>query len=283
MISRVLTCVGKVAEKPYYYEKLFVNIYSIEELCFVIHENAFMIERELISSSLAEWIDTECGLTDLSRELYQLINQNASVSAFAGRILDYTGYYSSEEVEKTEGILRDNVTMNAFERLKAKADFLAENGHLALAIREYDCILVEIPKEETDLICRILNNMGVAYVSLNLYEFAEECFYKAYGLTGDETALRHYLATKRLHISENEYINIAAQFEGKTDISIDVETQIFALRREFELSETAESLNEFFKLKSSAQAQEYYDKISNMTEELKDNYRDAVMDSGWRT
>lgn len=283
MTNRVLTCVGKIADKPYYYEKLFVNLYTIEELCFAIHENAFMIEREILSPSLAEWIDKECGLTDLSRELYQLINQNASVSAFAGRILDYTGYYPDEEIEKTEGILRDNVTMNAFERMKAKADFLVENGHLALAIREYDCILDEIPVEETDIICRILNNMGVAYVALNLYDFAEECFYKAYNLTGDETALRHYLTTKRLHLSEGEYINIAAQFEGKTDISIDVESNIFALKREFEQSKDAEELNEFFRLKSSAEAQVYYDKISDITEELKDNYREAVMDTGWRT
>ena len=32
MMNRVLTTVGKVAANPYYFEKVYANLYSMEEL-----------------------------------------------------------------------------------------------------------------------------------------------------------------------------------------------------------------------------------------------------------
>lgn len=285
MISRVLTCVGKQADKPYYYDKLYTNLYSIEELCFVLHENAFMIEKEVMSHELAEWIEVECGLTDLARELYQLINQNASISSFVGMILDYVGYYSSDEIEKTENILKDNVTMNAFERWKAKADFLSENGHYVDAIREYDYIINRTPQDEIDLLSHSYNNMGVTYMQLRLYDFAEECFMEAYKLNGNEEAYKSYLISKRLHLPEQEYITEVANDSdsARTDLNVQVETDILTAEKEFNESDEAAKLKELFELKSSADAQAYYERITKITEELKDNYREAVKETAWRT
>ena len=196
--NRVFTTVGKVATTPYYFEKVYVNIYTMEELCYVLYENAFLIDKDILDKKLVEWIDLECGLTDLARNLFMLVNNNALPGAFVGTILEYVGYYNADEIEKVESILRMNVSMNVFEKWKAKADFLYENHHYYLALKEYEHVLSGIDEEETELRSRIYNNMGVTCMALCLYDSAVSYFKKAYEINNDEKAFKHLLTAERL-------------------------------------------------------------------------------------
>ena len=167
-MNRVLMCIGEYAETPYYIEKVYVNVYSAEELCYVIYENAFLLDKDILDRKLTDWIDKQLKLHDLARDLTVLINQNASAAAFAGTILSYVGYYSKDEISRVESILRMNVSMNVFEKWKAKADFLVENRHFVLAISEYEKLLKSLPDNETSLQASIYNNLGIAYLKLYL-------------------------------------------------------------------------------------------------------------------
>ncbi len=122
-------------------------------------------------------------------------------------------------------------------------------------------------------------------MQLRLYDFAEECFMEAYKLNGNEEAYKSYLISKRLHLPEQEYITEVANDSdsARTDLSVQVETDILTAEKEFNESDEAAKLKELFELKSSADAQAYYESITKITEELKDNYREAVKETAWRT
>ena len=47
MVSRVLICTGKYANEPYHLEKVCVNVYCVEELCYLFANNPFMINTEI--------------------------------------------------------------------------------------------------------------------------------------------------------------------------------------------------------------------------------------------
>lgn len=282
MISRVLLCVGEKARTPFYIDKLYLNIYSAEELCFVIHENAFMIDRDVITGKLVDWIAAELRLPELAGKLYPMINQNASVSAMVGTIFDYVGYYSAEETEKTENILKDSVSMSVFERWKAKADFLCESGHYALALKEYDYVLTRMNDNDYDLKSRIYTNMGITYVALKLFEFAEDCFEKAFSVSDNPVAYKYFLVSKRMHLSDDEYVRFIADYDKYPDVNVSTETEILNIYKAFDESEEASELKALFATKSSADAQDYYDRIGLITEELKSDYREAVKDTFWR-
>ena len=47
---------GKIAKKPYELSYLGQNIYSIEELCYVIYHNIYGINEEFFQISLAKWM-----------------------------------------------------------------------------------------------------------------------------------------------------------------------------------------------------------------------------------
>ena len=219
-MNRALTCIGDYAKSPFYVDKVFVNVYSAEELCYVLYENAFLLERDILDMRLAEWIDRELGLKDLARDLYVLINQNASAASFVGTILSYVGYYSGEEISKAESILRMNVSMSVFEKWKAKADFLVENKHYTLAIHEYERLIKSLPDDEATLKANVYNNMGITYMYLYLFDSAEECFTMSYKTDNNEDAYRHYLTVKRMSLSDEDYIKLIAEEEESYRLSI---------------------------------------------------------------
>lgn len=279
MMNNVYLCVGAKAKNPYYFEKVYANVYTIEELCYVLYENAFLIDRDILNRNLVLWIETECKLPDLARNLYSLINQNAQPGAFVGTILEYAGYYTKDEIDKVESILRMNVSMNVFEKWKAKADFLFENRHFLLAVREYEHLLETLDEDEMDLRSRVYKNMGVTYMNLNLYESAIECFKHAFEINNDETAYKYYLTAKRLELSEDDYIRFIADEEDAYRMSVPLEGELEAAKAEFEDSPEAKHMQEIFALKDRKEADLYFEEVTRMTESLKAEYRDMTIEA----
>ena len=52
-----ILCRSKYAEKPYYINNMAINIYSMEELCYYIYNNIYLIGTDLIDEGLVNWID----------------------------------------------------------------------------------------------------------------------------------------------------------------------------------------------------------------------------------
>lgn len=278
-MNRALTCVGDYAKSPFYIDKVYVNVYSAEELCFVLYENAFLIEKDILDRRLVDWIDKELGLKDLARDLFILINQNASAASFVGTILSYVGYYSKDEITRVESILRMNVSMNVFEKMKAKADFLVENKHYILAIHEYEKLISTLPDNESALKAAVYNNMGIVYMNLYLFDSAIECFLTSFETDNNEDAYKHYLTVKRMSLSDEEYIRLIAEEEDAYRMSISLETQIDEAKHSFDKTDTAVSLKELFALKENGENAAYYEEMSRITEQLKEDYRDIVLDT----
>jgi len=279
MTNQIYVCVGEIAKKPYYFEKVYANVYSIEELCYVLYENAFLVDREILNRELIDWIEMECKLPELARNLHELVNRNAMPSAFVGAIMEYTGFYSRDEIARVESILKMNVTMNVFEKWKAKADFLYENRHFLLALKEYEHLLNTLEEDEMDLRSKVYNNMGVTYMSLYLFDSAIECFKKAYEINNDSTAYKHYLTAKRIQLPEDEYIKLISEEEDAYRLSVPLEGEIQAVKEAFEETSQAVHMKELFELKDRKEASLYYEEITRMTENLKADYRDIALEA----
>ena len=107
-MSKPILCIGRYAQNPYHIEKIGRNVYCIEELCYCIVQNAFLLDEESFDKELFDWIETECCLQKLSDELRSMAAKRCSMASLAGTILDYVGYNTRKEVDKTEEILRGN-------------------------------------------------------------------------------------------------------------------------------------------------------------------------------
>ena len=119
-------CVGNYASCAYCFEGLNLKVYCIEELCYCLKENAFLLDRDIMSDRLVDWLRQECGLPDLAADLYTMVHKKGSLSAFVCRILEYTGFYNKTVVRDVEQTLKKGAGLNIIEKRKMRIDYLVE-------------------------------------------------------------------------------------------------------------------------------------------------------------
>lgn len=278
-MGRVLLCVGKRTENPYFFDKTGQNIYAIEELCYVLGENAYLLDEEIMDKELVRWIDGECGLYELSRELSGLIGKNASVNAFVGTIFDYTGYYSREKSAQIETILKNGRNLSLYERKKTKADYLVQRGKYALAIREYDSLIKELDGKDMALLAKTHHNKGVAQANLFAYGYASEEFYKAYEISSLEEDYMSYLAAKRLSMKEEDYIRFIAEKTEGYAASLLLEKKMGKIRERWQGTQGWEYMDVLLQYKENGNKNLYYREVEKLVNELKAEYRECTAGS----
>lgn len=47
-MGQIILGTGRYAGKPYFVEKFYINLYSIEELCYLLVEKAQMLDEEIM-------------------------------------------------------------------------------------------------------------------------------------------------------------------------------------------------------------------------------------------
>jgi len=272
-MGRLIETVGRYAETPYYIAQADTSVYCVEELCFALCQNTFLLDRGLLDPKLAKWLEEECGLRELARPLYTLIGQNASPSAFVGAILEYAHFGSEKKRQETEELLRASADMDAATRRKYYADYLASNRRYAQAVTEYERVLEEIPSMNHVMRSELFHNKGVALCRLFSFGEAAEAFLAAYQENPDnEEAGMRYLAALRMGLSEGEYIAFIAGEPAWHEKSLEVERRMEESKREYEGSAEYRGLVEGLARHDT----EYYEMISEKLAGMRRKYKEMV-------
>ena len=277
-MSKPILCIGSYAENPYHIEKIGRNVYCIEELCYCIVKNAFLLDEESFGSSLFDWIEEECSLVKLSDELRSMYAKRCSMAALAGTILDYVGYNTRKEVDKTEEILRGNAGMDVYQKKLARANFLLKNGRYAMAFREYEFLLANTPSIDRHLRARIEHNEGVMYARLFLFDKAAKMFLKAYEDGGDKESYYQYLSAVRMDLSNKEYVSFIADNDEAYEASMEIEKRMKEAEDLYASSEDNHRLGTLSVYKAEGKMHEYYDQVGEITDKMKLTYRELVKD-----
>lgn len=280
-MSQIILGTGAYAATPYYVDKFYVNLYSAEELCYLLVEKAELLDEDIMRRDLVQWLEEQCGLDQLAHTLYSLLNQNGSTVAFAGTILEYVNLYPPEITAQTEQIIRNNEGLNPFERGKAKADYMLQNRKYFMALRQYYSLLARIPETDSLIRAGILHNMGVACAKLFMFRQAADRFLEAYKTDRNEESLELYLAALRMHYEDKEYVAYIAEHPEYHDVSLRVEKKMERSYGQFEGTDENRMLFtlQVFKEEGSSTAGsdvQYYQEIEKLTTGLKEAYREYV-------
>lgn len=280
-MSHIIIGAGNYASTPYFFEKTYVNLYSLEELCFCLVENVELLDNDIVCEELARWLDEQCGLSKLAHALFALVNQKGSVSAYVGMILEYAGIYPPEEVSRIEKILKDSAGLNPYEKQKAKADYMLQNKRYMVALERYEELLDKLPPEEAEMRARVLHNKGVVNAKLFLFERAQENFMEAYRINGNRESLKQFLAAYRMQDKDEEYVDFIAKHPNFHETSLQVERMVEQASGQFDMTEEHRMIFtlKVFKEEGSSTAGSnvpYYDEIERLTNQLKDTYRENM-------
>ena len=123
-MSELLFCHAPIAALPYYIEELGINIYSMEELCYFIAGNVFLLDDSFMNEELCTWIEKQMGAYKLAENLRNVRHAGRRLSVFVDLILEDTCYYSKAEIDNIVSVLEQLEQKTGFECSKMRADQL---------------------------------------------------------------------------------------------------------------------------------------------------------------
>lgn len=255
-MSGYILCQVKRAKLPYYIENISTNIYSIEELCFYLYHNIYLLDSTIINEELCFWLRDELGLKKLAQKLYGLLDENLKIGDFILPIFKEINYLSLDEFRKLNQQIQRLAQEPEVLRQKLKGDYLMEHGKYVNAIKVYQKALhdkLENPAKDQDqlggqFVGGIYHNMGCAYARLFQMEEAIACFSQAYEHLRTMASIRSYLYAVYMERGIQAFEDKAAQLgvdgELRDDIFVEVEEAAEELFESEDGKEYAKALEE---------------------------------------
>ncbi len=261
-MSGLIFCSYKRAARPYYLESAGKNIYSIEELCYFLQDNIYLLDENIMTPEFCGWLETELQAVALSEKLRQLMDGRKGFRAFCMQIITDSGYFSKNEMQFLGMKLQKMDHQSNYENRKIKADQLMERGKYLAAVLEYRNLLGHASKSPSDIRVSgdIWHNMGTAYAKMFCFERAVSCYERAYELSHRADSLkaasqavcfleeseRVMKFLQRYHISTQQY---AAMKKNLNELS-----QLTEASAEFEQTAKLERLLQVSQIQAASEA-----------------------------
>ena len=77
-MSGYILCQTKKARSPYFIQNISTNIYTLEELCYYLYHNIYLVDQTIINEALCSWIAQELELPRLAAKLRPKLGKFAS-------------------------------------------------------------------------------------------------------------------------------------------------------------------------------------------------------------
>lgn len=276
-MSRVHLCLGRTAAAPYSFDKARIRVYSVEELCYFLKENAYLLDETIFTRGLSDWLYKECGLPELGQKLNMLLKNKEKPEAFVTAIFEYTGYFRQEEIQETKRLVRVSADVSLVEKQKARADYFLESRRYVLAMQEYRNLLRDGEALAPDFSGKLYHNLGTAQARLFLFEKAAASFEQAYRLTGDQESLFQYLAAMRLHLKEPEYLNFLTEHTEYYEASLELEKRVVARKEAWVDSRNQSMVAEIKGAFFSGEEETCRELMRQEIGKLEEEYRDYVV------
>lgn len=194
-MPRVILCETTPAATSYIFPNTKIEVYSYEELCYYIYNNAALISQEFIGMGMFNWIENELKLPDLAKSLRKKKEKEGTdLTDLLTAILTYKEYYTIEEVKEFIYRLERMKGMSKPQFRKLQGDGFLRYRKYMKAITIYDEILEQNKDlKNDDLLGSIYHNKAVALAYNFEIREAMECYLKAYEYTGNQETIYEYL------------------------------------------------------------------------------------------
>lgn len=239
-MGELLLCNESIAAMPYYVEGISVNLYSIEELCYYILNNTYLLEPDFMSDELCTWIDKEVNRPELADKLRDIMRSAGKLADFISLILNDCGYCTKQEIRNVCESISELEEKSEFECNKIRADRLMERDKILSAIYEYKHLITSKDSlmESPELVGNIWHNLGTAYARLFLFDSAIACYHQAYALSGSRESMKAELLSIRCKRDEEGFIRAGILYGLN-------ENELQEIRNELTIASRNEETEEF--------------------------------------
>lgn len=274
-MTRLILCSGKRAETPYHFKMTDVNIYSIEELCFYLYENIYMVTEELFTEELCNFLETELALGERAEKLRGLIRVRGSLKDKVVCVLCSCDYYMEPEIKHLLAIMDEIAGMSQIRRNKLLADKCLSYKNYAQAKRMYLAILDEgeaCGLEEKE-IGNIYHNLGVIALHLTGFTEAIALFLKAYENNHNTESLHQYLFALRLSTNQEDYHKELERYTNGNAMEHMIREELIKMEAEIAKTNEYKIIMAMEKLRTEGRTALYHREVEQLLNQWKLKYR----------
>ena len=277
MATQLYLCLGTLSPTPYFLSGLGVNIYSMDELCYYLCANAYILDNDLIDVRLCDHMRDNLGMPELAAKLRKMIKEGKTLGEMVTTILIDTHYCNDEEIAKIKQILVDNASLSFAAKRKVRGDNLLCANKYPRAIEEYQYVLSVLSKEEEpELYSSILHNVGCAYSMMFLLDKAGEYFKQAYEIDSSRDSLVMYLICLRLSARKEDYDRIVVKNGYDERVALEA-VRIMSSGREAKIDTPyGDAMKEILELHDAGKVSEFYRALDATLEDWKLEYRRSM-------
>ncbi len=246
-MGSLILCYKKKAKQPYEITRIHRKIYTIEELCYYLCNNLYLIDYTIMNEQLCDWLEEELALAELAQNLRQLLKQHGSVEKFVVTILAYVSIYTTSELRQIQNVLEKLKSQKEIERKKYKADNLLESGAVKPAILIYQSIVHGIHDDSVDgkFYGKVYGCLGAAYGRMFLYEEAARMYEAAFQICEEESMRKAYLYCCKKFMSSQSYTKLVENNEVYQQVNEALENEIEELKKRLKPALNEETLVEW--------------------------------------
>jgi tetratricopeptide (TPR) repeat protein len=159
-------------ETPYQFKATGIRVYSLEEALYHVFHYWKQSVDDILSDEMIAWVGDTLGLSYMAAHIKELTHE-ASFNQRMQSFLRLTEYFDDGELSSLSQEMVQWERQREWVKLKERADYLMERAEPEKALPLYRKALQY--EENTAL----LNNIGVAWLRLGVYENAIKHFEKA--------------------------------------------------------------------------------------------------------
>lgn len=274
-MSSLILCKSREAKTPYIFNVTDTKIYTIEELCFYIYNNIYILTEKVFDEQLILWVKDELGMAELSEKLSNMTLHGNSLKDIVVTILCSADYYNEKNIKDIIETLDMVEGMPILLRRKIKADNYLSYKNYSMASKEYEEILAspDINKLDSVNYGNIVHNLGIVRMNISSFYAAAECFKEAYVRNNNKESLSHYLCALKLENREDEYKDAIRSFSPSKDDIMNIEEKFIKLRKEAMATKKFMSIDRLLTIKGEGRVNEYYGVIDKMIMDWKTEYK----------
>ena len=91
-MGNLILCHDKHATHPYEITRIHCRIFTMEELCYYLCNNLYLIDYTIMNEQICNWLEEEIGMKDLADQLRDVLRLRGSVEKF---VLHMEGCFST--------------------------------------------------------------------------------------------------------------------------------------------------------------------------------------------
>ena len=274
-MGELFICNEPIAALPYYIEGISWNVYSLEELCYYIEHNTYLLEKDFMTEELCTWIGKEVKNLKLAERLRDIMRMDGKLSEFVLTFLVECGYCPKEKIKEVVQILQEMEQMSDFECSKLRADRLMEKEKYLSSIYEYKSLLDsdEAGEQSKEVLGAIWHNLGTAYTRLFLFQEAICCYEKAYAYNGKEMSLKGNLMAHHCMKDDEGLREAIERYQVSPEFAQSIQDEIDFAYESAQAEGFDNKLKEIASINIKGQRKQYQTAITDIIYNWKEEYR----------